>query len=485
MSSAKVDKKNFTAYIIPWLSVVVCLLTGMTGMYAQTAIPEAQTDTSYFKPGEENWNLVESVLRSEPDHVLLMLKRGADPNARAEGGKTALMYAAERGDTMIVKLLVLNGADLELTHVENTTPLMAAVLNQQFDAAHMLLRRGADPDHKDDFGATSLIYASAMNNYMLADLLLFFGASDSMVDRDGNNAIMTSVCLNFMETTHVLLLNGTPPDARDKDQNTPLMIAAQNGNMEMISLLLEFHAEPELVNNQNYTPLAHAIRAGHIQAAQILVDSGGANVHHPIRKNQNLYDLAVQQNRKEIIKLLKSKGAGPSPRPDFAEFDVGWGNSFGNGEHMMQARIWWLDQKFGFFAETGVDVRPTLRTIQVEKNDTLIHQYRETRTAWTHGAGKFFTLLTDKTGIDYGFYTALYGMLSFPKYRGIADGPPAKYNLVPSAGVFLSGQMAGIKFGAERYSFGTLYERPWKMNICLFVRIRYKQSTYAYKEISY
>ncbi|MCK4747166.1 MAG: ankyrin repeat domain-containing protein, partial [Bacteroidales bacterium] len=72
------------------------------------------SDTSYFKTDMDDWNLVESVLRGEYSSVLMLLKRGADPDAKAEGGMTALMYAAENGDTMMVKLLVLNGADLEL-----------------------------------------------------------------------------------------------------------------------------------------------------------------------------------------------------------------------------------------------------------------------------------------------------------------------------------------------------------------------------------
>ena len=189
--------------------------------------------------------------------------------------------------------------------------------------------------------------------------------------------------------------------------------------------------------------------------------------------------------QKEIREMLKSKGAVPSPRPDFTEFGVGWGNSFGKSEHMMQARVWWQDLKFGFFAETGYDVRPILRTVQVDVNDTLIHQYRESRSAWTHGAGKYFTLVRDDAGLEYGFYAGLYGMLSFPAYKGIGDRPPVKYNLVPSGGLFLRGDMAGIKAGAERYTFGTLHEGRWKMNITLYIRINYKQSTYETKEIGY
>ena len=476
-------KKTKIVYL-PALIGLVFLFIWNSELLAQVDSLESPRDTSYFKNGQDDWNLVESVLRNQPANVLFLLERGANPDAAAEGGTTALMYAAEKGDTLLLKILVLNGANIELSPVEETTPLMVAVLNQHFSAAHILLKKGANPDHRDRYGASSLIYAVALNNYSLADLLLYYGASDSLKDRSGNDAMMTAVCMGFLESTDVLLQNGVEIDSRDKKLNTPLMIAAQQGNTEMIRLLLEYQAGIELMNKSDFTALAHAIKTGETKAVGVLVDSG-ANVHHLINKNQNLYDLAKKQGEENITKLLKKKGATPTPRPDFSEFDVGWGNSFGKDEHMMQARISWLDRKFGYFAESGFDIRIITQTRQVEINDTLINQYRESRSAWTSGVGKYFTLATDPTGIDYGFYAGLYGMLSYPRYRGIADNPPAEFNLIPSAGLFLRGQMAGMKAGVERYTFGTLYEGKWKMNITLFVRIPYHNSTYKYKEIRY
>jgi len=451
---------------------------------AQSNSLDILSDTSYFKNGKDDWNLVESVKRIQPANVLFLLKRGADPNASEEGGITALMYAAQMGDTLLIKLLVLNGADLELTSVENTTPLMVAVLNQQFGAAHLLLKREANPDHQDKYGGTSIIYASAMNDYAMADLLLFFGATDSLKDLNGNDAMMTAVSLGHLETADVLLQNGIYPDNRDKKQRTPLMVAAQQGNIEMLNLLLENGAEKELTDYRNYTPLAHAIRSEEKNVARVLVDSG-ANVNHFISRSQNMYDLARKGENQDISKILKTEGAEPSPRPDFSEFGLGWGNSFGKSEHMMQGRIWWMDQKFGFFAETGFDIRPVIRTVQVEINDTLIHQYRETRSAWTHGAGKYFTLIRAPMGIEFGVYAGIYGMLSFPKRRGISENPGAEYNVLPSAGLFLRGKVAGIKAGTERYIFGIVNEGPWKTNITIFLRIPYNNSTYEYKEIGY
>jgi ankyrin repeat protein len=482
--SVRVGRKNMIEWTLARFTVLLWLLGWSVIAFAQPENLLVLKDTSYFRTGEDDWNLVESVLRKEPASVLLLLKRGADPDAAAEGGMTALMYAAEQGDSLLIKLLVLNGADIELTHVENTTPLMVAVLNLQFEAAHLLLNKGADPNHRDDYGGTPLLYATASNDYRMADLLLFFGASDTLRDRDGNDALMTSTFFGHLETTDVLLQNGLSPDPRDKQGNTPLMIAAQQGNVEMVSILLEYGAGKELVNKLNYTPLAHAIRSGQTEVVRILADSG-CNVHHMISRNQNLYDLATQLQEKEIRSILKKKGAGHSPRLDFSEFGFGWGNSFGKSEHMMQARIWWQDRKFGLFAETGYDIQPVIRTVQLEVNDTLIHQYRENRSAWMLGAGKYFPLARDGAGLEYGLYAGLYGMLSFPSYRGFSERPPAQYDLVPSAGFFLRGRMAGLKAGTERYYFGTLHEGKWKMNITLYVRINYKESVYEKKEIWY
>jgi hypothetical protein len=152
---------------------------------------------------------------------------------------------------------------------------------------------------------------------------------------------------------------------------------------------------------------------------------------------------------------------------------------------MMQVRLSLVDRKFGLFAETGIDFRPIYRKVQVEVDETLIRQYRESRWAWTLGGGKNFSLFHDQSGLEYGAYGSLYGMLSMPAYRGVKDHPRVNYTMALSAGLFLRGDIAGIKAGAERYTYGTLLEGPWKMNITLFVRIINHKKQNVRKEIVY
>lgn len=385
---------------------------------------------------------------------------------------------------MQVKILVLNGAELETTFAEGTTALMIAVLNGHFDVCHYLLKKGANPNHQDEYKGNALLYSAAINNYQIADLLLFYGASDTLRDKDGNTPLMTAVYFGNLATADVLLQNGLPPDGPDNKQNTPLMVAAQQGNKEMTTLLLERQAKLEAQNSSRYTPLAHAIRYSRDTVARILVDSG-ANVHHLIKANRNLYDLARLQGHSGIQKMLKEHGASPSLKPDFSEYRLAWGNSFRNNEHMMQVRASLVDRKSGFYMETGVDFRIIYRKVHVKVEDLLLHQYRELRWVWAHGAGKDFRLFSTESGIEYGAYAAVHGMLSMPTYRGLNSNAKTHYSLALTGGLYLKGKWAGMKAGAERYTYGTLLEEPWKINITLFLNIIHQRTKNVYKEIYY
>lgn len=76
--------------------------------------------------------------------VDLLIKEGAKVNLRDRRGLTALMWAARRGDSLIVKHLIESKANINLQDLHGYTALMLAVMFDKGAAAQELIDGGAD-----------------------------------------------------------------------------------------------------------------------------------------------------------------------------------------------------------------------------------------------------------------------------------------------------------------------------------------------------
>lgn len=75
--------------------------------------------------------------------VAALLRQGVDPDVRAAGGETPLMYAAARNRDMIVQMLIDNGADASLRNDEGYTALKVAEIKGYRLIAALLAHAGA------------------------------------------------------------------------------------------------------------------------------------------------------------------------------------------------------------------------------------------------------------------------------------------------------------------------------------------------------
>lgn len=444
---------------------------------------EVLADTSYFKAGDDAWNLIESVFRDNPVNTALMLERGADPNAVSPVGNTALMYAAENGNIQIMQLLVSSGADVNVKGFNGSTPLFLAIFNNDFQAARYLLEQGANPNLKDDFGVTPLLYAAATNQYQSADLLMFYEADPEIRDAQGNDPLMAAVTFENLETSDVLLQNGLDPNTRDSQGNTPLIAGTQRGSYDIMDLLLEYEADANLANKKNYTPLAYAVTYGDLKATRMLIEKG-ADVNHVIKKGRNIAELAWINGNDSIISLIREKGGKVPQGSDFSEFRILLGNSFNSTDYFIQFRGNLVDTKRGYFFGTGFDYRPFLQKIQITSNDSTF-QFRERRIGWSQSIGKYFNLIETASGTQFSLYTELNGYLSFPRYAGTSKDPGTTYKIIPSAGVAISGKYLGVRAGADWYHFESTLDQAFKFNLTVFFRIEYPEVHYDRKEINW
>ena len=95
---------------------------------------------------------------------------GADITAKNTDGRTSLHYAAQEGCG--VAALVNRGADVNARRNGGLTPLMDAARKGQLEAARTLVAAGADVNAADDSGDTALMKAAFGKNELVIKYLL-------------------------------------------------------------------------------------------------------------------------------------------------------------------------------------------------------------------------------------------------------------------------------------------------------------------------
>ena len=203
----------------------------------------------------------------EEDGGELILKAGANINAKDADGMTALMHAANFARDKVTKLLLKHGADVKIRDSSGKTALMFAADHEEDDVARLLLEHGADVNAKDKSGNTALMFAADHQEDDVARLLLEHGADVNAKDKSGNTALMFAagqeeqyIKIENDKVVRLLLEHGAEVDAKNESGETALMVAASNGYEKNVTLLLEHGADADLRNADGKTARELAAR---------------------------------------------------------------------------------------------------------------------------------------------------------------------------------------------------------------------------------
>ena len=176
----------------------------------------------------------------------VLLRHGADTEARDKSGWSSLERASDRGCVEFACVLMAYGADVKAQDGENFTPLHLALGEE---VARLLLKQGADANAVKICGQTPLHHLSSLGRVGETRVLLEHGVDANA--RDANNATPLHLAVyrpSFNDDGHpdvvqLMLKCSADVHARDDDGRTPFMRATERGHRDIMQLLLEHGAE--------------------------------------------------------------------------------------------------------------------------------------------------------------------------------------------------------------------------------------------------
>ncbi|KAM9375993.1 ankyrin repeat domain-containing protein 27 [Pholidichthys leucotaenia] len=217
-------------------------------------------------------------------------------------GFTPLHVAALHGRTPLATLLIRHGANVNARTNQSATPLHLASQNSHVKVVRFLLECNAKLNKKDHYGNTPLIHACLRGNLETASILLQSNALVNMANLQGNTALHEAVRGGHLCLVELLLRGGASAGIRNKRQRTPLDCAYELGgkNTEILRALqkasgLSPDAEPIKLLSVPKGALAHSF----VQRLRLQDNANGG-------RRQKLAQARVQQ--------MKNYSCGSPPR---------------------------------------------------------------------------------------------------------------------------------------------------------------------------
>ncbi len=444
---------------------------------------EVSSDTSYFVPWDDDYNLLLAVNKGDSSSVVLLLNRGANINTTTVDGVTPLMYASESGNLSLVKLLTERGANLNKKPYNGETALIVAAKKNYYEIAEYFAIQKVELNLRDSEGVSAVNYAAALNNFDVMDMLIFYGADKEAGDNRGNTPLISAAYNNCLEATDLLIQNGALIDAVDSDGYTALMTAIQKGNRDIAYLLIEKGADIKAVNKGGFSALAFAVSASDFEMSEALINMG-AEVNLKTESGYTILEIAKSVNDDEIVDLLQTNDAKNNLNPHFNTLSLGPYFDFNFTDYMNGFQGSILDNKYGIGFSGSFGFRPQANRVLMEVSDTVSFQYWERRYYFSAGLEKKFDLISNNDKAT-GPYIGITELITFGGYRGSDANPATKFITAPSVGWYYSGNTFRTWVGYQYINYKTPEIKPGRINLGIAVNINLSKKRLSDKKIQW
>ncbi len=203
--------------------------------------------------------LMLAAMKGKTEIVKTMLEMGANPNVAASSKATPLGLGI--GFPAIVKILLQHGANPnQIVDETDNTPLVHAIIQNKIPSIMFLLQAGADVNHVNGKGVTPLVLALQNGMNEIGIKLLDMGADPNTL-AEGISSLQFASAFEPISIPLVKKLIEKGADinyVEPEGGKTALHLAAYGHKKEVIEILLEAGANPDARDVYGNTPEYYA-----------------------------------------------------------------------------------------------------------------------------------------------------------------------------------------------------------------------------------
>ncbi|KAL8811620.1 MAG: hypothetical protein Q9200_001647 [Gallowayella weberi] len=246
-------------------------------------------------------HLIPRTIESELDYTT------RDLNAVDSSGRTALVWAAARGDELALRTLINYGADVNLPDGQGNTPLHHA---RTVECIDKLLHAGADTLARNTFGQTPLhMVCRGTGSLPVLKRLMTADIDIDATDNSGETVLHNATFNKHVECAFHLVHSGADINIANNAKDAPIHMALMSDVPATLLLLLNHGAEYQQATHNGRTILHYAAGLVCAETVDILKNHGlpGIDVDARDLDGKTVEDILEERADDDDDPLFKSR----------------------------------------------------------------------------------------------------------------------------------------------------------------------------------